>query len=126
MEGSPNVCIAKAKHPIQNVNFILHKGDSEYGRGEWRVGDVVVEEGRIADISDAAPSSSIRSSRWLLPGFIDLMVNAMEWWQQGEKGDKEHMERFSAVKSRMERNGVTGFLLNTLAAPPSRLLNYLR
>ncbi|MBI4582473.1 MAG: hypothetical protein HY717_00370 [Planctomycetes bacterium] len=62
---------------------------------------------------------------WLLPGWVDLQVNDLEWLAKGFRPPAEHRERILEVARRQAARGVTGFILATLAAPEEEILSYL-
>ncbi len=62
---------------------------------------------------------------WLLPGWVDLQVNDLEWLAKGFRPPDVHRERILEVARWQAARGVTGFILATLAAPEEEILSYL-
>ena len=98
--------------------------------GSSEVADVLVEGGRIAAIGpglEAAGAEEVDGAGlWMLPGWIDIQVNDMEWMAAGPKPDEAHAARIEEVAVSLARRGTTGFILATLAAPVEEVLGYLR
>jgi len=63
---------------------------------------------------------------WIVPGWIDIQVNDMEWIAAGAKVEEAHAARIAEVADAVARRGTTGFILATLAAPVEEVLGYLR
>jgi N-acetylglucosamine-6-phosphate deacetylase len=96
-----------------------------------------IEEGTIASVGDAggagSPSARIVDLRaehggalWLLPGWIDLQVNDIEWLARGLEAPAVHARRIREVLRHQTARGVTGLVLATLAAPLDEVEAYLR
>ena len=95
---------------------------------------VLFEEGLISGVSPmhslprafgAAERKIDGKGRWLLPGWIDIQVNDIEWLAQGLKSEEAHAERIREVVQYQALRGVTGLILATLAAPHEEVLSYL-
>src|SRR5690606_22155674 len=70
------------------------------------VADIVIEDGRIAEIASREPGSTPRLSGdrtidaeglVVFPGLIDLQVNDIEWLAGGLRDPETHAERVRAV-----------------------------
>ncbi len=63
--------------------------------------------------------------RWLLPGWVNLQVNDLEWLAGGHHSAEEHRVRLHQVLRHQAARGVTGLMLATSAAPEEEILTYL-
>jgi N-acetylglucosamine-6-phosphate deacetylase len=91
---------------------------------------VAVRDGRIAAIAPGAtglPGASRMDARglWLLPGWIDLQVNDIDWLSRGLQAPAAHARRVREVACHQAARGVTGLVLATLAAPLDEIIAYL-
>ena len=98
--------------------------------GSSAVADVLIDGGRIAAIGPrlAAPGAEEidGAGLWMVPGWIDIQVNDMEWMAGGPKPEEAHAARIAEVAGSLASRGTTGFILATLAAPVEEVLGYLR
>ena len=90
--------------------------------------------GGVADVVslDSLPASFGAATQtidggglWLLPGWVDIQVNDLEWLACGLKSPAQHAERIRQVIEYQVARGVTGFTLATLASPEEEILAYL-
>ena len=90
--------------------------------------------GGVADVvsMDSLPASFGAATQtidggglWLLPGWVDIQVNDLEWLACGLKSPAQHAERIRQVIEYQVARGVTGFTLATLASPEEEILAYL-
>jgi len=101
---------------------------------------VVFREGRVSSVEAAVgPGLPPRAAAaraagavevsgggdWLLPGWIDLQANDLEWLPGGLRSPAEHAARIREVLRRQAARGVTGILLTTMAAPVDEVAAYL-
>ncbi|MBI4606035.1 MAG: hypothetical protein HY721_29060 [Planctomycetes bacterium] len=103
----------------------------ESGRASAGASDVLLSGGRIVEVGGplAAPSGATvvdGSGLWLLPGWIDLQLNDIDWLRRGARSPEEHAARVREVAAYQAARGVTGFVLATLAAPPDEIVLYLQ
>ena len=122
---------ARARHSSSAP--VLIRGARVVRREEGPLGavDVLLAGGRIEDAgaSLTAPRGvQVVDGRglWLVPGWIDIQVNDMDWIAQGPKAPAEHAARVRTVLLHQAARGVTGLVLATLAAPLEDILAYLR
>jgi N-acetylglucosamine-6-phosphate deacetylase len=62
---------------------------------------------------------------WVLPGWIDLQLNDIEWLSTGSHAPADHARRVRDVLRYQATLGVTGVVLATLAAPLDEIIAYL-
>lgn len=93
--------------------------------------DVLLAGGRVEAIGEALRTP--KGARtidgrgcWLLPGWIDLQLNDVAWMAGGSRPPEEHAARVREVLGYQARQGVTGVVLATLAAPLEELEAYLQ
>lgn len=91
---------------------------------------ILFEDGIVAVPGAREGGGPVRAidgaGRWLLPGWVDIQVNDMEWLAQGRRSPPEHARRVREVAAWQASRGVTGLVLATLAAPREEILDYLR
>lgn len=83
--------------------------------GSWRSGVIVLEQGRIAAISDHAPPGRCLDGSFVAPGLIDLQVNGGFGVEIGDTS-----AAIAQLAARLPETGVTGFL-PTLVTSPAEL-----
>src|SRR4051812_570456 len=86
--------------------------------------DVVVEDGRIAEIreqSSAAEAINLRGN-YLAPGFIDLHIHGA----LGRDTMEATPEAFRSICDYHASGGTTSLLLTTVTAPISEIVNVLK
>ncbi len=98
--------------------------------------DVAFRDGRVAAVvpagarlDEALITGAERvdgDGLWLLPGWLDIQVNDIEWLAGGLRSPDEHRERILDVLDYQLARGVTGCVLATLAAPEEEIVGYLR
>jgi N-acetylglucosamine-6-phosphate deacetylase len=104
-----------------------------------RTGTVRFRDGRIAsaalDGQAGEPAGELASTAgvvvdcsgaYLLPGWIDVQLNDIEWLARGLQPPAAHAERTREVARYQAARGVTGCILATLAAPEEDVLAYLQ
>ncbi len=95
-----------------------------------RTADILLSDGRVEALGPALrlPEECEEidaSGLWLIPGWIDLQVNDIEWFARGPKPPAEHASRIREVAAYQAARGVTGLVLATLAAPLDEVVAYL-
>jgi N-acetylglucosamine-6-phosphate deacetylase len=97
---------------------------------DGRIASLEPQEGR--GLPPAAASARLAGAievdgtgSWLLPAWIDLQVNDLDWLAGGLRTPVEHAARIREVLARQAGQGVTGLLLATMAAPVEEVLAYL-
>jgi N-acetylglucosamine-6-phosphate deacetylase len=95
----------------------------------------LLEDGRVAaaaPMSRRLPEPFRRAAAeidggggWLLPGWVDIQVNDIEWLAGGLRSPEAHCERVREVARYQAARGATGFILATLAAPEEEIIAYL-
>lgn len=116
---------------ITGVGLVDPLGD---GPSHWGT-SVLFEGDRIREIFPAGADSSESLRRadetvdggglWLLPGWVDIQINDIEWLARGVQPPEAHVARIRDVARYQLARGVTGFVLATLAAPEEEILSYL-
>ncbi|XP_065176230.1 uncharacterized protein LOC135806026 [Sycon ciliatum] len=89
-------------------------------------------------LSDSESSSTLAAAqdvevvdgkgRWLVPGWIDMQVNDLEWmarWYTETFSREQHAHRIGQVLKHQLGQGVTGMCIATVASPLEPLLTYL-
>jgi len=108
--------------------------DGAWGAFESRRTDeprsLAIVDGRIASIAlrvDAPPHAERvdASGLWVLPGWIDIQLNDIEWLARGRQDPADHAARIRGVLAYQAARGVTGCVLATLAAPLEEIDAYL-
>lgn len=93
------------------------------------VSDVVLSGGVFESFQVDSDTSGMDvidgSGCYLIPGFVDLQLNDFEWMDK-HHALEAHIERFGSVVRNMLMEGVTTFLMASLAMPWEQLLEYLR
>ena len=86
--------------------------------------DVVVEDGKIAEIRQQAPAADAINLRgnYLAPGFIDLHIHGA----LGRDTMEATPEAFRAICDYHASGGTTSLLLTTVTAPIAEVVNVLR
>lgn len=86
--------------------------------------DVVVEDGKIADIRQQAPAADAINLRgnYLAPGFIDLHIHGA----LGRDTMEATPEAFRAICDYHASGGTTSLLLTTVTAPIAEIVNVLK
>lgn len=86
--------------------------------------DVVVEDGKIADIRAQAPAADAINLRgnYLAPGFIDLHIHGA----LGRDTMEATPEAFRAICDYHASGGTTSLLLTTVTAPIAEIVNVLK
>ena len=106
---------------------VLIEGGHVAGHGR---ADVLLQNGRITAVkrSIVPPSGSTlidADGLHVLPGWIDLQVNDIEWLAGGAKLAREHALRAREVLAYQAARGTTGLVLATLASPLEEVDAYL-
>jgi N-acetylglucosamine-6-phosphate deacetylase len=109
---------------------VLIRGARVPGQAEGAY-DALLEGGRIRAMARRiqAPAEAEvvdAGGLWLLPGWIDIQVNDMEWIAGWPRQPPEHAARIREVLRYQAERGVTGLVLATLAAPLEEVVAYLR
>jgi N-acetylglucosamine-6-phosphate deacetylase len=82
-------------------------------------GTLVIEDGRIVEIRDDAPSGHPQSlfyGHYIVPGFIDVHVHGVDGIDSLDTG-----EAVASIAARLPRCGVTAFCPTTMACAPGQL-----
>ena len=87
---------------------------------------IVTPETSLSEELNGAREQIDGSGRWLLPGWIDLQLNDIEWLAKGHKTPTTNRDRVLEVLRYQIARGVTGCVLATLAAPEEEIVDYLR
>eukprot|EP00118_Oscarella_pearsei_P017895 m.180169 g.180169 ORF g.180169 m.180169 type:complete len:421 (+) comp39238_c0_seq3:238-1500(+) len=92
---------------------------------------VSIANDKITSVSQKAmPAARIvdGAEQWVIPGWIDLQVNDMEWMDvcTRETTPDAHAARIKHIRDVHLRKGVTGIILATIASPMEILNPYLR
>jgi len=87
---------------------------------------VRVRGGKVAAVDAGGGDVVDGHGDWLLPGWIDLQVNDIEWLAAGVRGLAEHRERIRRVLVHQIERGTTAIALATLAAPEEEIVEYLK
>ncbi len=117
---------------IQNVRRVDPDSSSSSSENEHAVlfegGKVLawLSSGEAEDLKKRQELDCIDGNgHWLLPGWIDLQVNDIEWLAQGFQDAVDHAQRIREVYKYQIEIGVTSIVLATLAAPENEILAYL-
>jgi N-acetylglucosamine-6-phosphate deacetylase len=133
MERSAGVLFAD-NVVIRNVTVVNGAASLEEAGAAGAAGaprDVVLRGGVFAEDEEAAPAGAREvdgTGCFLIPGLIDLQLNDMEHLDKTHRthmSRAEHVARFHAIAENMLREGVTSFVLASLAMPWESLLEYL-
>ncbi len=91
--------------------------------------DVFLQDGLFATQQAEGPVMEVDGTGcYLIPGLIDLQLNDMEHLDKTHRTQmsrEEHVERFHAIAQSMLLDGVTSFVLASLAMPWDALIEYL-
>lgn len=105
------------------------------GSGSSAARDVWIDDGRVLAWVDASRGDDLLrrqelevvegNGRYLLPGWVDIQVNDIEWLAGGLRPPAEHARRIREVLRHQAARGVTSLVLATLAAPEEEITAYL-
>ena len=117
---------------VDNVYIVngvssFEKANEDYG-GDLKRSFVSFEDGliNICDKNDCKAKTVIDGSEcFLIPGFVDLQLNDFLFLDSNSSPD-EHVERLRKITMAMFEEGVTSFVLTSLASPWDELISYLK